>query len=602
MDRQETCSSQTKELAEQQTEVRRRSSANNNNKVSPATSFSDLPASPSEHGSSTLSHRKGKGQSLSVVVPSSSHVVRIPFGVNRWILLVAYIVYCFITGPSYFSWASLRDMLFHNGAYAWRCPGGNSTTSPCDAQDTAVNSLLAIIGTSHFVISALAGLVLDSAGPKVTAIIGVLLQMVGWILLGASTETFQAYIPGCVALGAGLDAAFFPCISGANIFPSYVSAVIAVFGAARSASFYIIFFMEIAVVRQGTLKFGATCYGFAGLFLGLCLIIAIFLIPFRPFPQPAKAVRLVENNKVSGQSSRRQSYTGIVDSSDLSQQQQQQQQQQHPHITTDIPRTRRASFVVVASASQAVVDLGLDQVAAEEEEEVPANTRREDALFFLNEILSVFYLPIVVLFIFTVQRCFFFGFSTSALIPDAMEFYKIVAPLSFIPCPFLGLMADKCGIIPVMLLTNSAGTAMIALAMIPGIPCAVACQYLAVLCYCLHVSFLLSQLYCYVADTFSQGNMGKLIGVMCAIAGLINLTTSNMYEFSVSSKSFFPMMSYLLIASAINFGLLGLVWVFKARKAQSSRQLQLTDLQAEQAAAKSADDLDKLSSKAAQPA
>eukprot|EP00922_Rhytidocystis_sp_ex-Travisia-forbesii_P005506 GHVS01008022.1.p1 GENE.GHVS01008022.1~~GHVS01008022.1.p1 ORF type:complete len:642 (+),score=110.25 GHVS01008022.1:267-2192(+) len=533
-----------------------------------------------------MSQQQSRALAMDMAEPSSK-VVKPPLGLNRWMFLGFYVIYCFVTGPAYFSWASLRDMLFYDGAYSWLCTGpptASSATSSCAEQDTAVNGLLTLIGTSHFVASAAAGLILDSAGPKVTAVIGVAMQMLGWILLGASSKSFQAYPAAAVILGLGVDGAFFPCISGANIFPSYVSSVIAVLGASRSASFYVIYFMEVAVVKQGTLSFSTVCYGFSCLFLGLCLAVAALLIPLRSFPAPRSLTPLPPTNTTAGDTlkeAQQPAYAGLDDatrrgSAKLSAAGSRRESAEVNHgsrrasfvATAAAAGGRRGSFVPIATAgSVAVINLA--------EAEAPPKRVK-----FFSEVFSIFYVPILILFSITLQRCFFFGASTGVFLNDTVsEVFKVLSPLSFIPCPFLGLMADKCGIMWVMMVCNTAGTALIAFAMIPGIPASVACQYICVLMYCLHVSFLLSQIYCYIADTFSQANMGKLIGLICAIAGLINLSTKNMYDYSVNNDNFFPMMGYLLAASAVNYGMLGLVWVCKIRRAKAAKKLEVMDFQ-----------------------
>eukprot|EP00921_Rhytidocystis_pertsovi_P006283 GHVQ01010738.1.p1 GENE.GHVQ01010738.1~~GHVQ01010738.1.p1 ORF type:complete len:449 (+),score=43.99 GHVQ01010738.1:4783-6129(+) len=446
---------------------------------------------------------------------------------------------------------------------------------------------------------------------------GLVLQMTGWLLLGSSTQSFQAFIPAVILLGMGVDASFFPCISAANIFPGWESSVIAVWGGARSASFYVIFIMEsILGDGDGSVKFSGIAIIFACAFLGSCLILAALFIPMKPFPvlsqpfpvlsQPPPAAATAKSLEEIRTHSRRESvhsYMGLEDWKDvassivplptkyanmklanvvagdfdtsvLPDDDSVGEKTKSPsrrgsalgddcrRSSTQAGKARRGSFIPIASASVAVLQVDAGEVSPTDE--AKNMTRTERMAMFYKDLISVEYWPIGILFCFTLQRIIFFGSATDELLPDAIDFYKIVAPLSFLPCPLLGYLSDKYGILLVMVIVNFAGTMLIGFAMIPGIVAAVACQYLSILMYVIHVSFLLSQVYCYVADTFTQANMGKLIGLMCAVAGLLMLTAFPMYEFSLKN-SFYPMMGMLLGTSVINFGMLAIVWWKKHR-------------------------------------
>lgn len=646
------------------------------------TSSEDHVDKPDPIGSFSLKKRMGgnKEEHEAVIIISAPTLT--PFNINRWILISFYCIYSMLCGPSYFCWASLRSMLDQTGAYQWLClpSDDDGKLLLCEAQHAAVQLLYTLAGTSHFVTSAAAGTVMDSFGAKITGLLGIFLQIVGWILIGSSSQTFQAYIPGFLIMGMGMDASFLPCISAANLFPKYISFVIAMLGAFRSLSFVLIVIMETALgTSTNPATFTTISYIFALVFLGFCFIMVVFLIPWKPFPPlvrmdttqqqddkidqhisarrrsslhsymgledwkdiASSVVRNAPSSAVLEMVSDRQAFQDDHEDGDSSHHGEQQHEKDHhgdtwvqkgePYnkkrsvsgilidttstrgqsefriepvvtrsrkhsramVSTKIhrndpkhgtglirelsiagggDRAHMGSFISIASASVAVF---------KKQDQLTVLTRSQRILSFVSELRSIFFLPVLLVLVFSLQRMFFFNSVSDKLMSESsISFFKVMTPLSLLPCPFLGFLADKVGIIPVMMIVNFSGAMIIGFLMIPGIPAATACQYLSSVMFVFHVSFLLSQLYCYVADVFAPENMGKLIGIISASAGLIGLTSYPMTRTAVNSfpndkTGMFSMMGYCLLTSVLNFGLLGLVWVAKVKRVRERMQIVL---------------------------
>jgi len=161
---------------------------------------------------------------------------------------------------------------------------------------------------------------------------------------------------------------------------------------------------------------------------------------------------------------------------------------------------------------------------------------------------SVLYLPMIPFFIFTMIRALFIVPSTKdLLLPDVYAANKMIQIFSFLPCPVLGWVADRIGIIWVMHFCNVCGALSVIFVMIPGI----ILQYLSSIFFAVMVSFLCSQIYCYIAAIFPQKHMGTLTGTLCAIAGLISFATIPMNSYA-KNNSYSPMLALLLVFSATN--------------------------------------------------
>eukprot|EP00922_Rhytidocystis_sp_ex-Travisia-forbesii_P054268 GHVS01080486.1.p1 GENE.GHVS01080486.1~~GHVS01080486.1.p1 ORF type:complete len:791 (-),score=77.68 GHVS01080486.1:258-2630(-) len=210
-----------------------------------------------------------------------------PCGINRYVLLVIYVLYVFATGSVYFGWPALSSMLFMQDAYIWLCPDDAALTNnrfKCSDQDTEVQRLFQIAMPVHFTTSAVAGSLMDRMGPKFTGTIGQSLNCLAWVLLSQSSQSAQTYIPAFILIGLGADTGFLPTLTISNLFPGSEGLVIAVMSAANSASFAIpLILLEGMTAGGGKEAFEKTCLLYAGTGVGLCFLVALILLPGQPF-------------------------------------------------------------------------------------------------------------------------------------------------------------------------------------------------------------------------------------------------------------------------------------------------------------------------------
>lgn len=157
-----------------------------------------------------------------------------PCGVGRYFLLVVYVIYAFLTARVYFAWPNLSNLLFRSGAYEWLCnsyleEGGPNMQEEqhggkryvCEAQNSAVGNIFVTCLAFAFSFSLAAGLLLDYLGPRITAIIGQVMNALAWVLLAFGSESAQTYIAAFIFMGIGSDIGYLPLLSSANLFPGH---------------------------------------------------------------------------------------------------------------------------------------------------------------------------------------------------------------------------------------------------------------------------------------------------------------------------------------------------------------------------------------------
>ncbi|PFH34758.1 transporter, major facilitator family protein [Besnoitia besnoiti] len=538
---------------------------------------------------------------------------KIAFGLSRWAVLLLYCVYCVFSGPAYINWTPIADVLFKAGAYEWRCQG--AVTSPdlplvgdgmakCEDQEADVNRLFTITAASHFFFSFIGGSLLDTIGPKATAIVGLISSMTGWVLLGLANEHLLTYIPGCLFMGAGLDTTYFPLLSGANLFPGHVATVKAVFGAALSFSFLVpVAVRAVSFESGGAVHHRLIFCCFGGICLGFSLLIALLVIPqrpwrapYRPFGQQLRDQPLAGGCGVATQSGQRLPCAGVESEEQVPSEGGEESQLPervccaavavpHPSCEEGSPvppsSSRFPPIAIVGGAHGGSKALRIEGQAGASNSRTRTGGRRWSILSRLSPVRSgarqppcnlpekllqhlrtmqrdfwsTLFLPIVPFFCVALTSVVFFIPSARHLMPDAYTANRIIQIFSFIPCPLFGYIADIWGIMPVMYICNLCGLLSFILAMVPAIPAAAPLQFAASILSASQLSFLVCQICCYVAETFDEENQGKLIGLLCSVAGLTSLSAHPIMDYSVRS-GFRPALLSFIVCFCSNFLLL----------------------------------------------
>eukprot|EP00921_Rhytidocystis_pertsovi_P002991 GHVQ01004987.1.p1 GENE.GHVQ01004987.1~~GHVQ01004987.1.p1 ORF type:complete len:665 (+),score=76.74 GHVQ01004987.1:972-2966(+) len=525
-------------------------------------------------------------------------LAKTPFGVSRYVLLVAYCLVTFMTGVCYWGWNGMQDMLYYSGAFTWRCTEGYVSSvevgiydiPTCPERRNAIGDLYTVAFACHFSVSALAGILLDVAGGKICGVVGLSFTGLGWILLALAGEASEGlYFAGMGFIGAGADTANLPLLSLGNLFPGNESFVLSVLGSVRSCSFAIPIILD-KIYTSGSYApddFSKFCFGYVGVGVGLAMIIVLVLIPNRPFKVASRtdAQAAVPSEMEAAARGRRLSlYTGpgmppvstsridmieMVDAMRGKSPDVAASQRRRASYTLNAHEGRRTSLMGVADAhtgegSVAQRD-GSYTVCVDSGE---GEGQMVEYLSYVSNLKRPEFLLMLPFFCLCLIRAEFYSKSNKEVLvtsdgDNVYELFSIFNILSFIPGPILGRLCDKIGILWVVMILNVDGIFVYLFALFDNH----SCKVISVLFFFVYTSFVLSNLYCYIADVFPTEHFGKLTGLASMVGGLFTLSSIGFYRMSTGDLGFTP-----AICIMISFGLLNIVlWWF-----MYSRQRKLT--------------------------
>ncbi|EZG66552.1 major facilitator family transporter [Gregarina niphandrodes] len=160
---------------------------------------------------------------------------------NPYVRLVIYCLACLFTSCLYFGWQAYSAMIIKSGAYAWKCDPGSPTEDPddpasCLEQSKAVSGLYSLANGSEFVCAAVAGVMLDTFGPQVTASIGETLHLLSILCLIFATEKFRVYTLAMVLAGACVNIICFPALTVMEHWPRRQALAVSIIVGCQSAA------------------------------------------------------------------------------------------------------------------------------------------------------------------------------------------------------------------------------------------------------------------------------------------------------------------------------------------------------------------------------
>ncbi|CDI75179.1 hypothetical protein EPH_0004490 [Eimeria praecox] len=451
-----------------------------------------------------------------------------PFNLNRYALLFLYVLQTFMTGCVYFGWAPLSAMLLRAGVFSFKCDVdekgafvddqrefGNNYI--CDKQDASVQSLFVITLATHCTMSALAGAMMDTLGPKITSMIGQCFHIISWSLISTLTAESNARVYlGFIFMGLGADTAFLPTLLITRLFPGAAATVITLIGSASSASFAIPLILNSYLTGNGI----SGCWWYVG--FGPCLFLLVAALSL-----PLKAYKVFEDDFPENKGTTQTNQNTLSDSAHLSKQE-----------TGEL-----ASFAERPSQKEVEGQQKLTRVPA-------SHT-------FLKTLFSEKYLLVVIYFTAVGWITSFYQEAHDRILePTALKFLGNALPFSFIPCIILGKLSEIIGILAVMGIVNSAGV----LAYSFSLKQTVTTGIISVLCFMVYMSLFVSQVFVYVEENFPAKFFGRLIGTVQLIGGLLSLLCSPLFHLTVGLG---PKGMYVVQLPMI--GLLLLMYVVLAR-------------------------------------
>ncbi|XP_026192631.1 uncharacterized protein LOC34617813 [Cyclospora cayetanensis] len=504
-----------------------------------------------------------------------------PWGLNRYVLLITYSFYIFVTGCVYMGWAPLATMILRAGGFSYLCdedstaflegPGQEQIPGVCNAQEAAVQKLYTLTLAVHFSSSALAGFLVDSLGPRLTALLGQSISFTGWCLLASTTRNSRYTLPAAfVLIGLGVDTSSLPHLCIARLFPGSAGLIITITGSAASASMFVPVILEY--FGGNDLK---VCWVYAFVGPGCMFFVALTLFPYRNFrvyDVNAKSVdaKHAATTHVKGSSSTEDQSTEHTQSRyprtqppDIHQHSPLASQEPESPVKTSYscpplgpvaealapPSPPVGAFVETGGSSVSLQVFGsrqLGEAAAEGSAKdddlthevsmdkclaLPAVPGSEKRCNFRSQIFSERYVLVVLYFVGVVWvSCFYQLAPRRSFSTSVVAFLEVALPLSFIPCIILGKLADVWGIVRVMLALNTSGFLMYALAMLRR----EAAGYASVVFFCFYMSLFMGQIFVYIEHTFSPKHFSTLVGLAAMVGGLLSLVCNFFYEIAVS--------------------------------------------------------------------
>ncbi|PFH36991.1 transporter, major facilitator family protein [Besnoitia besnoiti] len=443
---------------------------------------------------------------LSALLPDSSHPAAkqtTPLGVNRYVLLVIYMLYAVLTSSVYFGWRSMSAMLFKSGQFSWVCDSEEKLEAEnseylCELQDTKVQSLFTIAMACHFTCSALAGYLLDTVGPKVVALLGQAFNALAWILLAFSGPGFRAVYPAFVFMGAGADVSVYPTLLIVSLFPGSTALIMASLGACISTSFFVPLVLRTIWDTTG-ISFQAVCIGYAVAGPILCAVLAVFFIPLKAFKGVDTFTAAVEAEKVANvaagpaKSEADVYQTAVTECSEPG--------------AGEHPENHQNQAVVADLASDPRLE--------------------KQKVSFSSQACTFLYFGICLYFTVCGWVMAYYQEAAGRFLSKNAEYtLEIMTPLSTIPCLIFGVVINRIGIMPVILTLNTIGLFTYVCVVAAE---SVVAQYFSVVFFFMYISIFTTQMYVFVEATFDSAHFGKLIGFASLIGGLLSLISNVLY-------------------------------------------------------------------------
>lgn len=395
---------------------------------------------------------------------------------NKYALLALYLLVVLLRGCTYWGWNGIQEMLYKSEAYLWECNDpeaitqlriGSQTYADCPRRKQLLGGIFTTALGSNLLSSFFAGVALDALGPKITLLIGILMDIIGWTLLGFSGQNFQAYYAAAFCIGVSADPGYLPLISINKLFPKNSSFVISIMGSLRSVSFAIPVIMS-AIFQSSS--FGKDdlwrmCIGYVGVGQGISLMVCLLFVPMVSF---SKA---------------------------------------EPEVEAD----EAGSKDLALSAS--------------------SSSLRDSRSFWRLIMDPKFLLLLPIFCAALVRSDYYAKSNKEQLVEissgrDLQQMFGIFNILSFLPGPMFGRMVDAYGIIVVLLILNTSGVCMFIFLMFGSL----ACKGISIVFFFIYTSFVLSNVYCFISIHFPEHAFGKLTGLTSATGGVFVLLSILWYK------------------------------------------------------------------------
>ncbi|CRG93303.1 novel putative transporter 1, putative [Plasmodium gallinaceum] len=455
-----------------------------------------------------------------------------PLNINRFYLLIIIIIYTSTSACIYFDWSAIRNLLLRAGKYEHLNTGQYSdiTLSP---QYKRINNLYPITLAIHFTTSVFCGFLFDHIGPKFTAILGQLFNIICWILLSIESTTVDTTFMGFVFLGLGADTAFIPILTVSNLYPDASTFILTVVGAAASLSFAVPATLNLIYNNIPNISFSYICYGYIFVILVPCLLVAIFLLPLRPFKgldyylekENERTSHNLKDDNILRHNSINEIELGYIESLNKVN----KEENDNPS-TYDMEKnfekmqnkTNYMSNGSTMNSSKSIME-GKD-------------FHMKSIKLFFKILISYPSMCVISYFIlFNISTVFYGMVNETYFYYDRsiINIINILLPASCIPCIIFGRFVNKYGAALIILVMNAFSALMHITALIKH----KAAGLISVFLYMCVTSMYTSQIYCFIQNSFPSIVFGKLLGFASLCGGTFSLICELLYDSVISTEN-----------------------------------------------------------------
>ncbi|KAH8582836.1 11 transmembrane domain [Cryptosporidium sp. chipmunk genotype I] len=427
---------------------------------------------------------------------------RTPYGINRYLLLIIYCIFCGLTTSAIQQSICIRFIMNKLGAYEWACNDTQTEILPtgakCKAQDNYITTCwTAGIMAPNIILSVLGGgKLFDNLGPKLTGFTGQIMFMFGLLIFCISNQNFPLYPLGFILIGLPQGPIFNSVVSISNLFPNHGNKIISILSTMGDVSAFVFYFIyhfhEFSKIRIRNILI------FYSIFVcGTLALAALFLIPNNSFEKSQS--------------------TDLIEEEDSN---------------SELTFNTTCSSETVSLHDQSLIDQ-------------------------LKSSFFIFLLPYFTLTVFrsdSIKACLD-SFLQSAnntdidLIRSQMSIFSTLQCFSFIFSLMNGFIMDKIGVSRGMILQNSLGIIVSSLFLFNTSHIVRVISFFIFFSY---ASCIYSTAYCYLVECFGFSNINFLMALTTAPVGFIYIVIPIMYS-KLNPSNFFYFHLFYVISSFIMY-------------------------------------------------
>ncbi|UKJ88799.2 major facilitator superfamily MFS-1 protein [Theileria orientalis] len=435
--------------------------------------------------------------------------------IKPWQKLVVYLFMIIATGCTYWGWNGIQELLYKAGSFEEMCKNQADSTFieiagkkyiDCGNRKSGINNLFSIAYSAHFITSIFTGYLINLVGPKYCYIGGQAINFIIWLIIGFFPKSYWALRISFFIIGVTAESLYMPLLSVSYKFENKRSLVISFMGSARSLSFLIPTAMSL-VYQLDAIKpesLYMVCLGYGIIAHISCLIIG-FLIVDKSFDK-------AEEEKTASKES----------------------------------NAENVSFEALNNEAKPQRNL-LSKIKGLKAK-IKKGVRHPQFFEYIGVVVCCSIFLTSIGFVNQSHR----EMLVTSDKKSAVQIYKYIIVLSFVPAPVFGKLIDMFGAGLVLLILHSCCFMYYFCVSFDVL----AMKVIACVFFFFSVSLCISSTYCYINQRFPRKYFGILVGFSFLIAGLTNLTNIALYDLGSKKWEYlypfnFRRIAYIIMAYMI---------------------------------------------------